>query len=133
MPSFSKSELDAVARRLQERRRVLIAEIRAQMSDDEDESTMSLAAQFDDLDPHDDRAVGDWVRDLAISQTVRDTRELDEVGGALKRIDDGTYGECIDCGEDIPRPRLEANPAAARCIPCQERVEAREGGVRTAL
>ena len=133
MPRFSKSELDAIARRLQDRRRALIAEIREQMAESQDENSETLREQFDDLDPHDDRAVGDWVREVAISQTVRDTRELDDIGGALKRIDDDTYGECVDCGEDIPRPRLDANPSAARCIPCQEKLEAREGGVRTAL
>lgn len=133
MPRFSKSDFAGIAKRLQDRRRALIAEIREQMDDSDDEHAESLRAQFDDLDPHDDRAVGDWVRDVAISQTERDTRELDEIEAALKRIDEGTYGECIDCGEDIVRARLDATPAAARCIPCQERFEAREGGVRTAL
>ena len=133
MPRFSKSDVDALARRLQDRRRVLIAEIREQMAGSDDEHSVSLGAQFDDLDPHDDRAVGDWVRDVGISQTARDTQELEDIGSALKRIDDGTYGECVDCGEDIPRPRLEATPSAARCIPCQEKVEARAGGVPTAL
>ena len=133
MPRFSKSDVDALARRLQDRRRVLIAEIREQMAGSDDEHSVSLGAQFDDLDPHDDRAVGDWVRDVGISQTARDTRELEDIGFALKRIDDGTYGECVDCGDDIPRPRLEATPSAARCIPCQEKVEARAGGVPTAL
>lgn len=133
MPRFSKSDVDALARRLQDRRRVLIAEIREQMAGSDDEHSVSLGAQFDDLDPHDDRAVGDWVRDVGISQTARDTQELEDIGSALKRSDDGTYGECVDCGEDIPRPRLEATPSAARCIPCQEKVEARAGGVPTAL
>ena len=133
MPRFSKSDVDALARRLQDRRRVLIVEIREQMAGSDDEHSVSLGAQFDDLDPHDDRAVGDWVRDVGISQTARDTQELEDIGSALKRSDDGTYGECVDCGEDIPRPRLEATASAARCIPCQEKVEAREGGVRTAL
>lgn len=133
MSRFSKSDLNAFAKRLQDRRRVLIEEIRAQMAGSDDEHSVNLGAQFDDLDPHDDRAVGDWVRDVGISQAERDTRELDDIGAALKRIDEGTYGECADCGDDIPRPRLEATPSAARCIPCQEKVEAREGGVRTAL
>ena len=133
MPRISRSDLDAFSRLLLDRRRVLIAEIRAQMAGSDDERSVSLGARFDDLDPHDDRAVGDWVRDVEISQTERDTRELEDIGSALKRIEDGTYGECIDCGENIPRPRLEANPSAARCIPCQEKLEAREGGVRTAL
>lgn len=133
MPRLSKSDLDAFARRLQDRRRVLIAEIRAQLSETEDERTVGLRDQFDDLDPHDDRAVGDWVREVAISQTARDTDELDDIGVALKHIDEGTYGECVDCAENIPRPRLDANPSAARCIACQEKLEAREGGIRTAL
>lgn len=133
MPRPSRSDLNAFARRLQDRRRVLIAEIREQMTDSEDEHSVTLRAQFDDLDPHDDRAVGDWVREIAISQTVRDTRELDEIEAALRRIEEGTYGECVDCGEDIPRARLDATPAAARCVPCQELLEARTGGVRTAL
>ena len=133
MSRISKSDLNAFTRGLLGRRRVLIAEIRAQMAGSDDEHSVNLGAQFDDLDPHDDRAVGDWVRDVAISQTARETQELEDIGSALKRIDDGSYGECADCGEDIPRPRLDANPSAARCIPCQEKVEAREGGVRTAL
>ena len=133
MPGLSKPHLGEFAKRLQDRRRVLVAEIREQMDESDDEHAETLAAQFDDLDPHDDRAVGDWVREVAMSQTARDTRELDDIEGALKRIGDGTYGECVDCGEDIPRARLDANPAAARCVPCQERFEARAGGVRTAL
>ena len=133
MPALSKPDLAAFTRKLQDRRRVLIAEIRQQMNDSEDESSATLRAQFDDLDPHDDRAAGDWVRDVAISQTLRETHELDDVEAALRRIDEGTYGECIDCGEDIPRARLDANPSAARCVPCQERYETRTGGVRTAL
>ena len=133
MSRISKSDVNTFGRRLQDRRRVLIAEIREQMAGSDDDHSVSLGAQFDDLDPHDDRAVGDWVRDVGISQTARDTRELEDIGSALKRIDDDTYGECVDCSEDIPRPRLEANPSAARCIPCQEKVEAREGGVHTAL
>ena len=133
MPALSKSDLNAFTRKLQDRRRVLIAEIREQMNESEDENSVTLRARFDDLDPHDDRAAGDWVRDVAISQTDRETRELDDIAEALRRIEEKTYGECIDCGEHVPRARLDANPSAARCVPCQERYETRAGGVRTAL
>ena len=133
MPRLSKADLDAFTKRLQDRRRVLIAEIREQMESHDDESSASLRAQFDDLDPHDDRAVGDWVREVGIAQADRDTRELDDVEAALRRMGEGTYGECVECGEDIPRARLDANPSAVRCVPCQERLETRTGGVRTAL
>src|SRR6476659_9379866 len=39
-----------------------------------------------------------------------------EIKAALRRIKDGTYGTCEECGEDIDLARLEANPAAATCI-----------------
>ena len=133
MSELSPADLKALTKRLHERRRALLAEIRQEISGGEDDNSIALRDQFDDLDPHDDRAVSDWVRDVGIAQVVRDTRELDAVEAALRRIADDAYGECIDCGMKIPLARLEANPAAVRCVPCQERAEARAGGVRTAL
>lgn len=41
---------------------------------------------------------------------------LNSIKDALVRIKDGIYGECSECGEKIPLPRLEANPAAATCV-----------------
>jgi DnaK suppressor protein len=38
---------------------------------------------------------------------------------ALDRIEAGRYGRCVDCGHDIPEGRLEAQPAASRCVNCQ--------------
>jgi DnaK suppressor protein len=133
MPHLPRKDLDAFTRRLQERRRTLIAEIRQEIEDDDDEHSVALRDQFDDMDPHDDRAVSDWVRDVGIAQVVRDTRELNEVEAALRRVADQSYGVCMDCGETIPRARLEASPAAVRCVQCQQRIEARAGGVGTAL
>jgi len=50
---------------------------------------------------------------------------LTEVQDALKRIEDGTYGTCIVCGQPIPEKRLEAIPWAARCIKDEEQLEQR--------
>ncbi|HET9894887.1 MAG TPA: TraR/DksA C4-type zinc finger protein [Streptosporangiaceae bacterium] len=38
---------------------------------------------------------------------------------ALRRLDDGSYGLCVDCGNGVPEGRLEAKPEAARCVTCQ--------------
>lgn len=46
---------------------------------------------------------------------------------ALARLDAGTYGVCIDCGEQIAAARLEFRPEAARCLACQEKYEDAEG------
>jgi DnaK suppressor protein len=50
----------------------------------------------------------------ALANTLRET--LDEVERALGKLDDGTYGKCEECGEEIAAARLEAMPAARYCI-----------------
>jgi RNA polymerase-binding protein DksA len=45
-------------------------------------------------------------------------KEIASVKRALARIEDGTYGECVRCGEDIAPARLDARPEAALCIDC---------------
>lgn len=50
-------------------------------------------------------------------------REIASVKRALGRIEDGTYGECVRCGEPIAPARLEARPEAALCIHCARSAE----------
>jgi RNA polymerase-binding transcription factor DksA len=45
--------------------------------------------------------------------------QRDGVLAALARIEDDSYGQCVDCGHQIPAGRLEARPDAARCVGCQ--------------
>ena len=56
-------------------------------------------------------------RTEAILHSARGQR--DEVLAALVRIDQNSYGRCIDCGNEIPEGRLDARPDAARCVGCQ--------------
>lgn len=56
---------------------------------------------------------------------VNENSLLTEVRAALKRIEDGTYGKCVVCGQDIPEKRLEAIPWAARCVKDEEQLEQR--------
>ena len=58
-------------------------------------------------------------RTEAILLTARGQR--DEVLAALARIDEDTYGQCLDCGIEIPEGRLDARPEAARCVGCQSK------------
>lgn len=48
-----------------------------------------------------------------------DLAEAERVEAALRRLDQGTYGDCADCGEPIGWQRLQVLPAAARCARCQ--------------
>jgi RNA polymerase-binding protein DksA len=60
-----------------------------------------------------------------IDYTLGDNAEqvISEIDAALKRIDEGSYGTCVDCGQEIRRERLEANPWASHCIDCKRRLE----------
>jgi len=40
------------------------------------------------------------------------------IAAALERIEDGSFGECLDCGEPIPEGRLEIDPTVPRCVSC---------------
>lgn len=53
------------------------------------------------------------------------TRQRNAVLAALKRIDEGIYGRCVDCGKLVPEGRLEARPEADRCVQCQSKLERR--------
>lgn len=55
----------------------------------------------------------------------RDRDKLAHVRAALARVDDGSYGACIDCAQPIDVLRLVAMPTAARCTSCQTQSEAR--------
>jgi|SRR5579863_396093 DnaK suppressor protein len=59
-------------------------------------------------------------RELAIRNLDRESQLLRNVRAALARIDEGTYGICMHCEEDISPKRLHAVPWAPYCIQCQE-------------
>ena len=54
---------------------------------------------------------------------MRDHAELQAIDAALRRLQDGGYGVCVDCGAAVGLERLRAEPQAARCIGCQRRHE----------
>jgi DnaK suppressor protein len=59
-------------------------------------------------------------RELAIRNLDRESNLLRNVRLALRRIDDGSFGTCLHCEEDISPKRVAAVPWAANCIQCQE-------------
>ena len=69
---------------------------------------------------------------LALTGRVRERERglLKKINEAIQRIEDGVFGECENCGEDIGVKRLMARPVAELCIDCkseQEKLERREG------
>lgn len=64
--------------------------------------------------------------DDCVSRLEHAQAELEAVLAALQRQDDGCWGECTLCGETIAAARLQAMPAAALCLACQQDIERRE-------
>ena len=64
------------------------------------------------------------VQEMALAQARRRQAEGRAIEAALRRIDDGEYGYCLTCGEDIAPARLEHNPAVTTCIACAREQQA---------
>lgn len=78
--------------------------------------------RFDELD----QATMDIEQSMRMRLCNREVFYIKKVEEALKRIEEGTFGECEDCEEDIELRRLEARPTATLCIACKEEQERRE-------
>src|SRR5688572_13719811 len=68
--------------------------------------------------------------EFALIQMKAET--LNRIDAALLRLDEGTYGHCLECGEEIGEPRLRALPFAVRCKDCEEIRELAEQRERSA-
>lgn len=88
-------------------------------------STIAQGRIFDTddiLDPA-DQAVMSYQRELMFSHGTNERTHLSLIRLALERLNDGSYGECLMCGEAIGPKRLEAVPWTPYCIRCQEKIE----------
>ncbi len=70
-----------------------------------------------------DRATAESDRAFTLRIRDRERRLIRKIQSALQRIEDGTYGYCDDCGEDIGIPRLNARPMTKLCIACKSKQE----------
>ena len=62
----------------------------------------------------------DAIQQQAMAQAQQRARstELVRIDQALRRLDDGEYGYCLECGNEIPTKRLEIDPSASHCVKC---------------
>lgn len=120
---------DSFTAQLQAMRAATLEQLRAQRGGD---IGRAEAAAEQRTQESDDWAQADAEHDLAIALGERESAELMAIDAALKRIADGSYGLCVDCGVAIPTARLHASPTALRCVACQSQQEAAAGGVRPA-
>ena len=110
-------ELQYYRKKLQEKRSELIAVVQKTENygreiDSEGEA-MDLA----------DKASSSYTKEFMFSKSNSDRQFLQMVAEALRRIDEGSYGDCVNCETEIGKKRLEAVPWTRLCINCQELAE----------
>ncbi|MGE0394776.1 MAG: TraR/DksA family transcriptional regulator [Vicinamibacterales bacterium] len=100
---------------LEHRRQELLSEMQGKMRDVRGEGgrerDVADQGETSEIDIQDDI-------ELALIQMKSET--LNKVNQALRRLDDGLYGNCFECGDEIAAPRLRALPFAVRCKDCEE-------------
>lgn len=72
-----------------------------------------------------DDAANDYTRQVLLGMSERERTILQEVDAALDRIDDGIFGVCETCGEEISDARLKIVPYASLCVECKAETERR--------
>lgn len=76
-----------------------------------------------------DRAALDSGRENNLRFRERESRLIRKIKTALEKIDEGVFGICESCGDDIPLARLKARPVTAYCIQCKTKMESWEKAV----
>jgi RNA polymerase-binding protein DksA len=125
MPPLSAQDTQRFRNRLKARDQELRAAIHAALVNNEDKTYSEVAGRVLDAA---EQSVADLFADDKIIAIEKEVAEQADVVAALARITDGTYGTCIDCGDDIGVKRLEAWPTAKRCIRCQTHYESTHRG-----
>lgn len=108
-------------------RKLLIDRKRRMWSDLRDEFFRKLGkeynTQFDN--PHDieELALIDMIEDMGVAVADIHRQELVALDEAIKKLEDGTYGVCSACAEDIDEERLKVVPFATHCVNCKSKTE----------
>ncbi len=116
---MTKTQLKKFKESLEAKRNEII--LRARQTLDED-----MTLDVDDLPDEMDLASSEYLQSFTFRLRGRERMLLDKIQKALARLEEGSFGECEECGDKISLKRLEARPETTLCIRCkeeQERVE----------
>ena len=114
--AMDKKRLDQFKKRLEDRQ----VELRKMVSNRQQDGRNLGEDVAQDIA---DRAATSYNKEFLFTQSTNERQMLGMVDSALSRIREGTYGECINCGNEINAKRLEAVPWTRYCIECQDKLE----------
>ncbi|MCK5362179.1 MAG: TraR/DksA C4-type zinc finger protein [Gammaproteobacteria bacterium] len=118
---LSDSQMALLEGQLREQQEGLRAEVQEERAKSDDERDRRSAREVQDRG---DEANTDQWREANAAMIDHHVDEISGIRAALSRVDSGTYGLCVDCGESIGFQRLQAYPSANRCLECQSKAEA---------
>jgi DnaK suppressor protein len=126
---MNKNPNEGLKRSLAERKREILREIQDKFRDvraaewKETSEELGTGGIFE----------ADTQQDIEFALIQMKAETLDQINQALSLLDEGAYGYCLECGEEIPERRLRALPFAIRCKDCEEALEVAEERVRDRL
>jgi len=121
---MSRSRYSELKEMLSARRRELQAEVQGKMRGVREEGTWG--GKLNEVLDAVESAEADIQEDLEFALVQMKSETLNKINDALVRLEQGDYGYCYDCGEEIAEKRLRALPFAVRCKDCEEAKEVAE-------
>jgi DnaK suppressor protein len=122
---MSQSRYTELKQMLDGRRREIQAEVQGKMRGVREEGTWG--GKLNEVLDAVESAEADIQEDIEFALVQMKSETLNKINDALQRLEQGDYGNCFDCGEEIAEKRLRALPFAVRCKDCEE---ARENAQR---
>ena len=117
----AKNRYNELKKMLEDRRRELLSEVQGRIRDVRSEGNKDR----DVLDQGESSEV-DIQEDIEFALIQMKSETLTKIDAALRRLEEGTYGDCFECGDQISEARLRALPFAVRCKDCEEARETAE-------
>jgi len=114
-PMTNRERYDVLRRMLEERRGEIQEKLRAIREE--------IPSYQDEVRDTEEQSVTDFAQEMDFALMEMKAQTLIRIDEALQRVDQGTYGTCDECGQDIAQARLKAVPFALLCLECQEREE----------
>lgn len=117
---MNKTEISQLKKKLEAQRLELMSSLRQL-----DRETRSI--EIDTTQDAADLSVSSMSKEALFQQSSQRRIVLRRIEAALQSMDEGSFGQCVGCGEEIPTRRLNALPWTQRCIRCQEEIEQQAG------
>ena len=114
---MTEARFDELRRMLEERREEIAGAVKHKIRDVRADATLQAGQRSTSANGMPEADIHEDI-EFALLQMKAET--LTKITAALERLEEGTYGYCYECGEEIAGPRLRALPFAARCRDCEE-------------